>query len=57
MNSHVKMTDVHTTDLTRRSFLVGTAAAGLVLGYAATGGIGDALAAAPANFRCHRCKG
>src|ERR1700742_196888 len=50
MNSHVKMTDVHATDLSRRSFLVGTAAAGLVLGYSGTGGIGDALAAAPANF-------
>jgi isoquinoline 1-oxidoreductase subunit beta len=48
MNRHVKMSDVHTTDLSRRSFLVGTAAAGLALGYS---GVPDsALAAAPANF-------
>ena len=50
MNSHVKMTDVHTTDLSRRSFLVGTAAAGLALGYSGVAGVDSALAAAPANF-------
>jgi CO/xanthine dehydrogenase Mo-binding subunit len=50
MNSHVKMIDVHTTDLSRRSFLVGTAAAGLALGYSGVAGIDSALAAAPANF-------
>ena len=48
MNSHVKMSDVHSSDLSRRSFVVGTAATGLALGYA---GVPDsALAAAPANF-------
>ncbi len=50
MNSHVKMSDVHTTDLSRRSFLVGTAAAGLALGYSGVAGIDSAFAAAPANF-------
>jgi isoquinoline 1-oxidoreductase subunit beta len=50
MNSHVKMSDMHTADLSRRSFLVGTAAAGLALGYSAVPGIDTALAAAPANF-------
>jgi CO/xanthine dehydrogenase Mo-binding subunit len=50
MNSHVKITDVQTTDLSRRSFLVGTAAAGLALGYSGVGGIDSALAAAPSNF-------
>src|ERR1700761_5662861 len=50
MNSHVKPSDMHTTDLSRRSFLVGTAAAGLVLGYSGVAGIDTALAAAPANF-------
>ena len=50
MNSHVKMSDIHTTDLSRRSFLVGTAAAGLALGYSGVAGIDSALAAAPANF-------
>ena len=34
MNSHVKIPEVN-TDLSRRSFLVGTAAAGLALGYSA----------------------
>jgi isoquinoline 1-oxidoreductase subunit beta len=48
MNSHVKMTDLQSTDLSRRSFLVGAAASGLMLGYSA---MPDALAAtAPANF-------
>ncbi len=50
MNSHVKPSDVHTSDLSRRSFLVGTAAAGLALGYSGVAGIDSALAAAPANF-------
>ena len=35
MNTHVKITDSAATDLSRRSFLVGSAATGLVLGYAA----------------------
>jgi isoquinoline 1-oxidoreductase len=48
MNSQVKMTDLNSTDLSRRSFLVGAAASGLMLGYSA---VPDALAAtAPANF-------
>ncbi len=46
MNTHVKIAP---TDLSRRSFLVGSAATGLVLGYAAVPGIDQALAA-PANF-------
>src|SRR6201985_2220892 len=50
MNSHVKMSGIQTTDLSRRSFLVGTAAAGLALGYSGVTGIDTALAAAPANF-------
>ena len=50
MNSHVKMSDVQTTDLSRRSFLVGTAAAGLALGYSAVPGIDSAFAAAAGNF-------
>ncbi|MHC1949417.1 xanthine dehydrogenase family protein molybdopterin-binding subunit [Bradyrhizobium sp. UFLA06-06] len=50
MNKHVKNLAPETTDLSRRSFLVGTAATGLVLGYSASG-IDQALAApAPANF-------
>ncbi|UFX45154.1 molybdopterin-dependent oxidoreductase [Bradyrhizobium sp. 41S5] len=50
MNKHVKNLAPETTDLSRRSFLVGTAATGLVLGYAASG-LDEALAApAPANF-------
>ena len=47
MNKHVKPTDSVSADLSRRSFLVGSAAAGLMLGYA--GGIDQALAA-PSNF-------
>jgi isoquinoline 1-oxidoreductase subunit beta len=48
MNSHVKMTDLQSTDLSRRSFLVGAAVSGLMLGYSA---VPDAFAAtAPANF-------
>src|ERR1700744_5341912 len=50
MNSHVKMPDMQTPDLSRRSFLVGTAAAGLALGYSGVAGIDTALATAPANF-------
>jgi isoquinoline 1-oxidoreductase beta subunit len=50
MNKHVKNVTPETTDLSRRSFLVGTAATGLVLGYAGVGGIDPAAAAAPANF-------
>jgi len=50
MNEHVKNPTPETTDLSRRSFLVGTAATGLVLGYAGVPGIDAAAAAAPANF-------
>src|SRR6266545_4364269 len=46
MNTHVKTPP---TDLSRRSFLVGSAATGLVLGYAAVPGIDQALAA-PSGF-------
>ena len=46
MNTHVK---IQATDLSRRSFLVGSAATGLVLGYAAVPGIDQALAA-PSAF-------
>lgn len=49
MNTHVKITDSGSTDLSRRSFLVGSAATGLVLGYAGVAGIDQALAA-PSNF-------
>ncbi|WP_157158791.1 twin-arginine translocation signal domain-containing protein, partial [Bradyrhizobium genomosp. III] len=47
MNKHVKNVTPATTDLSRRSFLVGTAASGLVLGYAGVPGIDSASAAAP----------
>ncbi|SFJ71791.1 xanthine dehydrogenase family protein molybdopterin-binding subunit [Bradyrhizobium sp. cf659] len=50
MNKHVNNVSPETTDLSRRSFLVGTAATGLVLGYAGVPGIDPASAAAPANF-------
>ncbi|MGY3032174.1 isoquinoline 1-oxidoreductase beta subunit [Bradyrhizobium sp. USDA 4354] len=50
MNKHVKNVAAEATDLSRRSFLVGTAATGLVLGYAGVPGIDAAAAAAPANF-------
>ncbi|MDA9423742.1 MULTISPECIES: xanthine dehydrogenase family protein molybdopterin-binding subunit [Bradyrhizobium] len=50
MNEHVKNIAPAAPDLSRRSFLVGTAAAGLVLGYAGVPGIDFASAAAPANF-------
>jgi CO/xanthine dehydrogenase Mo-binding subunit len=45
MNSHVKVTQGEPADLSRRSFLVGSAAAGLVLGYSAVPGLGEAYAA------------
>src|SRR5215510_1491530 len=45
MNKHVKPTDSVSTDLSRRSFLVGSAAAGLMLGYSAVPGVDQALAA------------
>ena len=50
MTKHVKITSTETADFSRRSFLVGVGAAGLVLGYAGAPAIGPALAAAPANF-------
>lgn len=49
MNKHVNLTERVPTDLSRRSFLVGSAATGLVLGYAAVPGLDEALAA-PSNF-------
>ncbi len=53
MNTHVKITPAEPADLSRRSFLVGTAATGLVLGYSAVPGLlgaDDALAATSAKF-------
>ncbi len=53
MNTHVKITkDIETADLSRRSFLVGSAAAGLALGYSAVPSLvgADQALAAPANF-------
>jgi CO/xanthine dehydrogenase Mo-binding subunit len=54
MNTHVKITnDSHEpADLSRRSFLVGTAAAGLALGYSTVPGMlgADQALAAPSNF-------
>jgi isoquinoline 1-oxidoreductase subunit beta len=54
MNTHVKITnDSHEpADLSRRSFLVGTAAAGLALGYSTVPGMlgADQALAAPGNF-------
>ncbi|QHO73257.1 aldehyde dehydrogenase [Bradyrhizobium sp. CCBAU 051011] len=49
MNTHVKVAGSASADLSRRSFLVGSAATGLVLGYAAVPGIDQALAA-PSSF-------
>jgi isoquinoline 1-oxidoreductase beta subunit len=49
MIKHVNNVAPEATDLSRRSFLVGTAATGLMLGYAGVPGIGEALAA-PSNF-------
>src|SRR4051812_18424455 len=52
MNSHVKITQGEPADLSRRSFLVGTAAAGLALGYSAVPGLlgADQAFAAAGNF-------
>ena len=52
MNTHVKKISGEPADLSRRSFLVGTAAAGLALGYSAVPGLlgADQALAAPANF-------
>src|ERR1700704_3093762 len=56
MNTHVKITqdivDRESADLSRRSFLVGTAAAGLALGYSAVPGMlgADQAVAAAGNF-------
>jgi isoquinoline 1-oxidoreductase subunit beta len=56
MNTHVKITKdsaaATPADLSRRSFLVGTAAAGLALGYSAVPGLlgADSALAATANF-------
>ena len=52
MNTHVKITQAEPADLSRRSFLVGTAAAGLALGYSGVPGLlgADQALAAPSNF-------
>src|SRR5579872_6173258 len=52
MNSHVKITESAPTDLSRRSFLVGSAAAGLALGYSAVPGLvgADQAFAATSSF-------
>jgi CO/xanthine dehydrogenase Mo-binding subunit len=54
MNTHVKITtdSREPADLSRRSFLVGTAAAGLALGYSTVPGMlgADQALAAPGNF-------
>ena len=53
MNSHVKIgKNVKPADLSRRSFLVGTAATGLALGYSAVPGLlgADQAMAAAGNF-------
>ena len=51
MNSHVKLTSHEPADLSRRSFLVGSAATGLALGYSAVPGLlGADQAFAAANF-------
>jgi CO/xanthine dehydrogenase Mo-binding subunit len=52
MNTLVKITQSESADLSRRSFLVGTAATGLALGYSAVPGLlgSDQALAAPANF-------
>ncbi|WP_454634030.1 molybdopterin cofactor-binding domain-containing protein [Bradyrhizobium cenepequi] len=49
MNSLVKIAPRGSADLSRRSFLVGSATTGLVLGYAAVPGLDHALAA-PSSF-------
>src|SRR3979411_1532809 len=52
MNTHVKITQSEPADLSRRSFLVGSAAAGLALGYSAVPGLlgADQAFAAAGNF-------
>ncbi|HEY4836013.1 MAG TPA: twin-arginine translocation signal domain-containing protein, partial [Bradyrhizobium sp.] len=52
MNTHVKIPQMESTDLSRRSFLVGTAAAGLALGYSSVPGLlgADSALAATSNF-------
>jgi isoquinoline 1-oxidoreductase beta subunit len=52
MNTHVKIAKGEPADLSRRSFLVGTAAAGLALGYSAVPGLvgADQAFAATGNF-------
>src|SRR6201746_2692310 len=52
MNSHVKITKSEPADLSRRSFLVGSAAAGLALGYSSAPGLlgADQALAAAGNF-------
>ena len=52
MNTHVKITESAPADLSRRSFLVGSAATGLALGYSAVPGLlgADQALAATGNF-------
>src|ERR1044072_3613731 len=52
MNTHVKITKVEAADLSRRSFLVGSAAAALALSYSAVPGLlgSDQAFAAAGNF-------
>src|ERR1700731_1362985 len=52
MNTHVKITQSEPADLSRRSFLVGSAAAGLALGYSSVPGMlgADQALAASASF-------
>jgi len=52
MNSHVKINQAEAADLSRRTFLVGTAAAGLALGYSSVPAMlgADQAFAAPSNF-------
>src|SRR5260370_2532030 len=52
MNTHVKITQSEPADLSRRSFLVGSAAAGLALGYSGVPGLlgADQALAAAGNF-------
>jgi isoquinoline 1-oxidoreductase beta subunit len=52
MNTHVKIASSVSADLSRRSFLVGSAAAGLALGYSAVPGLlgADQAFAAAGNF-------
>ena len=52
MNTHVKISQSEPADISRRSFLVGTAAAGLALGYSSVPGLlgADQALAATGNF-------